>query len=47
MFDVQRCEGDAVLSDQRAARYIRDEADNLIESNGACSQRALGWKSHE
>ena len=32
IFSIQGCEG--MVSDQRAARYVRDEADNLIESNG-------------
>ena len=35
VFDVQGCE--RMVSDRRAARYVRDEADNLIESNGKVS----------
>ena len=36
IFDIQGCE--RMVSDQkRAARYVRDEADNLIEANGKVS----------
>ena len=39
VFALQGCE--RMVGDQRAARYLRDEADNLIEANGNVSQRLL------